>query len=515
MLKKSILAVALSGVIATMTGCASNMNAGRLATRTAAAVAQQETAQTAKVVKQYSGPYLAYQRVALTGDVTANLQNADFVGAIEAIASRGGYSVTVMGDVNRSQTVDVSVRNLSTEAAIRQIAYAAGYVAVVNHSDHTVTLAKTATYTFRVPTSVLRQISTNMTVGGNPVAMSGTGSTGSAGGMTSTSSGSSTGTSSSGGSIQSTFVVSGKYDNNSKAIQNIIEQTAGPNASVNIVPELGLITVRSNAEALRRVHDFLKSFCKDAMTRVQIQAAIVDVELNHETQYGINWKHVLDAAGTTSFSLSTASIVGSPAGAATLTTASTSALINALRTITNVKVVSEPKLVTMNHMPAVLFDGTQIPYVPDVTSTVTGTSGTAQNSASGAYATDGLSLDILPDILSSQDVQISVVPVMSTINGMQTFNLGGGATITMPEQDIKQSFVETLGQNGKTLIIAGSRYRSTNDSKNGLPGIADIPLLGTIFSGVDNTHADRELIIMLHTDIIPAPHFDPLVSASV
>ncbi|HCA27608.1 MAG TPA: hypothetical protein DEP05_08235 [Betaproteobacteria bacterium] len=513
---KKITAVMAVLFMLSLAGCATEMGRDNVHAQAQSAVDKivgGARTRTGSLVTEHAAPYIQYARVPIVNGVTARLTEANFIGAIRAIAGKNGYSLTVMNNVDRSRRVSLTIDNLSTAAAIREIALAAGYVAVIDTAGRTVTLAKYATATFRIPTSVLKPMSTNLDVGGNPVAGSGTGSSGSSGipGMPSNNSSATPG----GGSIQSTFTVNAKYSNNPQGIEHLISRVAGPNASVNIVPELGIITVRSNAQALKRVHAFLLSFARNALTRVQIEAAIVEVSLNKETQYGINWKHVLDAAGTKSFSLSTAAGVTNPAGSLTLTTASTTALINALRTITAVKIVSQPKLVTMNHIPAVLFDGTQVPYVPSVTSTMAGTSGTTQSSGSGAFATDGLSLSIRPDILNNQDVQISLVPVMSTIKDFKTFDLGGGGTLTMPNQDIKQSFIETLGENGKTLIIAGSRYRSSSNGKNGLPGIADTPVVGSLFSGVDDTDADRELIILLHTDIIPAPKFDPLVSESV
>ncbi|MDE3021177.1 MAG: hypothetical protein KGI54_04895 [Pseudomonadota bacterium] len=499
-------------------GCASMPDAHRQVSLAVAQTVKQINNSQQSVVNQ-AGPYLQYERVPIVNDgITAELAGANFIDAINAIAKKENYSVMVMDDVNRAQTVNLVLHNQRPEEAIRNIAFAAGYVAVFNPLNRTIDIAKTATYTFRVPNSVMENLATSMTVGGSPVAgsSSGSGSSG-AGGMPSVStsmagSPGSPGGSNSSGAIDSNFMVSGHYSNNMLAIKTMIQNIAGQNARVNVVPELGMITVDSNAQALRRVDEFLTEFSKESLERVQIEAAIVEVSLNKTTQYGIDWKHIL---GDATFSLATASTVANPAGAYTLTSASTTSIINALRQEGTVKIVSQPRLMTLNHIPAVLFDGTQVPYVANVESTIGGTSGLSQQSGSVSFATDGLSLSLRPDILNKKEVQISIVPVLSTINSMQTLNIGNNTTLTAPNQSIKQSFVMALGESGKTIIFAGSRSSNTSHNRTGLPGVTDIPFFGSVLSGISDNSTNSELVILVHTDIIPAPHYDPLVMETI
>ena len=509
-LNQKVLAGMVSATLAS--GCAAFDNKGVRATAEGSVHAiVNEQSRFAAVVMEKNEPQPQYDSVPYQGNnVSANLSRAGFVGAIREVAKKMGYSVVVMSNIDASRKVTLGFQDLPPEQAIRTIALAAGYAVAFDRNAHRVTVADNAIYTFRLPSNVLAQMESSFTVGGNPIAGGGSSGGASTPGMPSQGMGAVS-------SIKSEFTVSGKYLSAKDSITRVITRVAGANAEVNVSPEIGLVTVRSNAQALMRVTEFLTSFSRDALARVQIEASIVEVALNDKLQYGIDWTRVLrDGATTVIPALNTAGAVANPAATVTITTLKTNAIINALQQDTRVRVVSQPRLTAMNHMPAVLFDGTQVPYLGSITSTVSGgASSTAQSSGQVSYATDGLSLSIRPDILNERDVQISLTPVISTINGFANFTLGDGSVITAPNQKIKQSFLEVLGESGKTLIIAGARYKSESKDKTGVPGLARVPLIGSLFSSHNNLDVDRELVILLRTEIVMAPKYNPVIAESI
>jgi MSHA biogenesis protein MshL len=268
---------------------------------------------------------------------------------------------------------------------------------------------------------------------------------------------------------------------------------------------MGLITVRANGQALMRIKSFLDSVIEDALARVEIEAAIVEVSLTGDMAYGIKWDQILKDSidARSSFGFDGSSMVNGGSTSLTMTTASTNTILNALSKKTGLSVISQPKLITMNHTSALLFDGTQIPYLGTASNGAASTTGmTTGPTGAVSYAVDGLSLSILPDIINNNEVSVSIVPVISSVTGMTNFALGA-ATLTAPNQKVKQSFADILTQSGKTTILAGSRYKNETGNRTEVPGIGSIPLFGNLFASESNNNTDRELVIMIRTNVIP------------
>ena len=446
------------------------------------------------------------------GNISLKSEQAPFYALLAGIARQAGYSLSMTQGVVSGQLVTVNILNQSAEAAMRHIALAAGYAIIFDATLKTATIARVATDTFRLPLEIMQQLTARYDVGGNPVNSSDSAGSGPSLAMSAESSSIVSGNSINGSGIQAGFTVNGSYQTDSGSLGKFIHELAGFDAQVHVMPELGLVSVRSDAVSLERVHSFLEKFTQDAMRRVEIQASIIEVDLGSQFEYGLDWSRIL---GSTTASLSDASSVINPVLAVNVTSASIQGVLDALQKVTTLKVISQPRVTAMNHTPAVIFDGTQIPYLGSISNSVTGTAGTSVTSGAASYVTDGISLSIEPDILDQDYVQLTIVPVLSTVESFSTFNLNGN-TITAPTQATKQSLMEVLDESGKTLILGGIRSSSDNATKDALPGLGRVPFLGSLTSPGQSDHeAHKEVVILLHADIIPAPPFEPLFSEAI
>jgi type II secretory pathway component GspD/PulD (secretin) len=151
-------------------------------------------------------------------------------------------------------------------------------------------------------------------------------------------------------------------------------------------------------------------------------------------------------------------------------------------------------------VPATFFDGTQLPYLGSVQQTAPTTAGGEPTvSGSVAFAIDGVSFSAIPSVVNGNTVQITLIPVLSSVNRFETF-LGG--TLTAPVQGNKQTYMRVLAESGKTLILGGIRYNK--ESK-------DIKAP----AGVSKSSSSKEVVILLRANVIEAPAFDPVVSESL
>lgn len=522
--------VALAAVA--LTGCASMSMTNKqmqekTSSRASAAIAEFErTSAPVAAVREISGSQVDFRRTEqprIRGEVTLRAASTPFAPILSELGKRAGYSVAYAEGVDATRRVTVDFNEASSDDAIRTTAFLAGYAAVIDKNNRTVMVSDAATYTFRLPGSVFSQLQAQYNVGGNPANASSGGGSGAAGGG---------GGGGGGTSLRAEFNITGREGSNGQGLQRFLTDVAGRNSEV-FVTETGHITVRANAQSLRRIHEFLKGYAREAMTQVEMEASVVEVALTKDFAMGIQWGKVIDmttgrmlgaATNGTSALLNAANTArgaaaagnfgdaanalngqlsgaGAAGGISTMRVGSTSAsLINALAQFTDVNIVSQPKLLSMNNVPATFFDGTQLPYLGSVQQTGSSTTG-GQPTVTGsvAFAIDGVSFSAVPSVVNSDTVQITLLPVLSSVNGFDSF-LGG--TLTAPRQGNKQTYMRVLAESGKTLILGGIRYnKDTRDT--------------TVPTSVGSTSTTKEVVILLRANVIAPPSFDPIVSESL
>lgn len=466
------------------------------------------------VVREHAGDYLDFQTISAKqapGDVTLRASAAPYGPLISQIAAKSGYSVLFADGISVSKPVTAEFNQATAQHTIRTLAWLAGYVAVFNEQAKTVTITDVATFTYKLPPSLFQPRAASYSIGGNPVSSSSSGSGVSQGGTSGFGGSSGSGSRQSG--LQANFTITGKAATSPQSLTSLIQQYAGKNAEV-VVTETGLVTVRSNAQALMRVTDLVKNLCKDALTQVSIEASVVEATLKDDFEQGVDWKRVLNNAGGTGGNLTidfkTASAVALPTFKATFTKATIEAVVASLRKFTDARVVSRPRLVAANHSPATYFDGTQQPYMGNVNVTpiASGSSTVYQLSGNVSYAVDGISFSVIPDVLDDKRVQITLIPVLSNILGFEKFDLGGGTTSTAPKQASKDSFMQVTAESGRTIVLGGLRY-ATEDRGD---SVGPVPLL---LQGRSYLRNAREVAILLRANIVPAPDYNPIVSESL
>lgn len=508
MTTKVVAPVVLAAMI---TGCATpfitqqqaNDSTGRKATEHVRQF--EETSRPASAVREIDTPRVDFKKTTaprILGDINVKAANAPFAPILSEIARNAGYSVAFgdMVDANRKITIDFN--RAHSEDAIRTTAFLAGYAAVIDRERRTVYIADKASYVFRLPSSVFSNLQAQYSVGGNPANATG-------------------GEGSGGTSLKAEFSVQGTEGSNPAGLSGFLKDLAGPHADV-MVSDSGMITVRGNGQALRRVHEFMQRFARSAMTQVEIEASVVEVALSNEFEMGINWNKVVNTA------LSGVS-VGSNTGVAVATfeaaasgdmrglvselarsasggslgayrvAANATTIISALSQFTEVNVVSQPKLVSMNNVPATFFDGTQLPYLGSVQQSQ-GTGDSAPTvTGTVAFAIDGVSFSVVPSVIDQDNVQITLIPVLSNVTNFTEF-LGG--QITAPHQSNKQTYMRVIAESNKTLILGGIRYsREAKETQTG--------------TRTARRGTAKEVVILLRSNVIPAPNVDPVISESL
>ena len=237
--------------------------------------------------------------------------------------------------------------------------------------------------------------------------------------------------------------------------------------------------------------------------QVAIDATIAEVTLNNELTYGVQFyltSHNLGLRpdqGSILNTQSTSAPATTSAAAAAGTVANAfinrafpgfnflvgseaqpSAILDALHTVTGVKVLSNPSLVVVNNQAATLQVGDVVP-VSTGSATVLTTSNTVVNTID--YRNTGIILRVSPRINVNGNVRLDVEQEISNVSP----STAGSLTPTVSQRKVKSSISVATGQ---TVLLAGLISEQQNSQRNGIPLLDQIPGLGDAFSHQDNKH---------------------------
>ncbi len=141
------------------------------------------------------------------------------------------------------------------------------------------------------------------------------------------------------------------------------------------------------------------------------------------------------------------------------------------------KSIASPRVLTADSTAATISAGTEIPY--------------ATTSAAGTniqFKPALLSLTVTPKITPDDRVNMKVSLTQDTVGA--TF---GG----VPSINTKKVNTQVLVENGGTLVIGGVYTQNESESKNSVPLLADIPILGWLFKNETRTSDKRELLVFI------------------
>jgi len=165
-------------------------------------------------------------------------------------------------------------------------------------------------------------------------------------------------------------------------------------------------------------------------------------------------------------------------------------LISLLGKQTNIKIVSEPKILTADNVEGEFFDGQDIPFISNTQTTDVGSL-----TQSFDYFPVGLTLRVRPHITEEKTVNLRVqLRVSSVIPGRTLF---GGAIV-----DLRETSTQITLEHGRTFMISGILRAEEREIIRKVPGLGDIPLLGELFKHRETAEINTELLVFLTPYVI-------------
>ena len=208
--------------------------------------------------------------------------------------------------------------------------------------------------------------------------------------------------------------------------------------------------------------------------QVLMEVTVAEVTLGTGDEFGVDWRSV---GGSTDISSGNPDVADSSSlrdfavRVVTLRNANVRAILRALSTRSQVRVLSTPSILAANNRESRILVGSRVPFIA---STRLGNDVAIDRTVQ--FEQVGTQLTIVPTINDDDYVSVQILQEVSSLT-TQTIQ----AALNAPVISTREATTRTVIRDGQTVVIAGLIGDSRETIESGIPLLKDIPILGAFF----------------------------------
>lgn len=234
------------------------------------------------------------------------------------------------------------------------------------------------------------------------------------------------------------------------------------------------------------------------VTQVLIEASIIEVTLNNDMRYGLQWTFQ-NAAGNGKTGASVLSnIAGGLLGGAeagfsyTLrnSAGAVRAVLNSLADKSLVKVISSPSLMVLDNHTAAISVGNQQPIQSSQTVTDGG-----NRTTSIQYKDTGVALAVTPSVNAGNMVTLQINQAVTDVGEIDAAT--GQRTFLQ-----RQIGSKVAVRSGESIVLGGLIRDNANSGSSGVPVLHEIPVLGALFGTKTSESSRTELLVIITPRVV-------------
>jgi len=231
--------------------------------------------------------------------------------------------------------------------------------------------------------------------------------------------------------------------------------------------------------------------------QVMINARIVETSTNFSREFGTEWgfdnspgtyRH--EVGGTYNYNVA----LNNPANSATNTLGinfsrivgtpfSLDAKLSLMETVGEVRIISSPRVVTLDNKQATISQGQEIPYTT-----------VDDGEADTEFKDADLKLEVTPHVTPDNRISMKI--------HIEEKEVGEQGSFDEPPLNTKEANTELLVNDGDTIVIGGIIQETEKESMSGIPLIDKIPFLGHLFKTQARSSEKSELLIFITPTIV-------------
>ncbi len=266
---------------------------------------------------------------------------------------------------------------------------------------------------------------------------------------------------------------------------------------INISEDTNSMIVVGTLEEIKKIEELVKKI-DVSQPQVVLEAKIIEINKDALKDLGVDWS---DTVGTSMQETGRTTDLGKTAvsdgaslakvAAFSRTPIQVNALIHMLENQNKAKVLSNPRIITLNNQQSEIFVGDRIPYTIN---SVTG--GTASTEV--RFVEPGIRLRITPSIIDNDFVVIKIEPEVSYVYDFR----GGENNNQYPWVKTRNATAFVRIKNNQPFVLGGLLNQEDKKALYQVPLLGKVPLLGNLFSYERHTVTDSELIITVTPTVV-------------
>ena len=297
-------------------------------------------------------------------------------------------------------------------------------------------------------------------------------------------------------------------------IQKTVSAMLSTAGRLDISQSTSTVTVQDSPLNVERIAEYIKNYNKALSLRVTLHMKILEVQLNQQHQFGIDWNLVykgLSLGGMTGNTVS--SITGFAANAAQQQNdtgiatskslsdwSGTTAFINALDGQGKTSIIDEPTVTTLNNSPSTISITDKKAYIKStqVTTTGSGSDATSQYSINPDNIETGLKMTLVPHIQGDK-VYLSIDGSLSSLQSIETKSFGQKGQsqyeVQLPETTSKDFNQRVMAFNKHLIVLSGLRSEDNSNQNNKNFGAS------ALGSNSDQL-SQKEMVVLIEPEIV-------------
>jgi type IV pilus assembly protein PilQ len=288
-----------------------------------------------------------------------------------------------------------------------------------------------------------------------------------------------------------------------KNLKQAMNNMSSMYGSVTVNPKTNSLIVCDTKENLARILAKIKEADKKPQ-QLMIEVVILDVQLDDDTEIGINWDilsdRILDISYRQNFTttrlgstIENATNIGNATafnttgtgGDVSIVFGNIREVIHLLQEKRDVEILASPRVMMLSGESANIEAVDEIPY-QEISSTAAGGTLTYYS-----FKNVGVKLTVSATLTDGNDILL-------TVDAEQNVQVG---TTTPPRVDTRKARTSLLLKDGEVVVFGGLRRQEKTKEVDQIPILGDIPLLGLLFKSTNTVVKNSELIVFLSPHI--------------
>ncbi len=290
------------------------------------------------------------------------------------------------------------------------------------------------------------------------------------------------------------------YANADKEIVSHLSDIKTPRGKITVDKRNNQLIITDTQDAIQKAKQVIEKIDTVPM-QVQIEARIVEVNDDYTRELGFQWgasgeeiysndlggqygynlvmntpyKGNNDSTGLLAFNFERLDAWGTPFVL--------DAALRAMEQQGKGKIISSPKILTLDNQSAMIKQGLRVPY-----QTV------EDNEVNIAFEDVDLLLEVTPQVTADRRISLNITTTKNEIVG----EAPSGDLIT----STNEAQTRLLVDDGDTIVIGGVVKTTLQESESGFPVLKDMPIVGWLFKSVSKENTKNELLIFITPRIV-------------